>query len=56
MDGDSNWNMDQQRPLRTAHAPDFREQAKVYIEDSETGHIQQLLSQNIAARENDQVG
>ena len=56
MDGDADWNMVQQRPLRTAHAANFRQQAQVHVEDAETGYIQQLLSQDVAARENDQVG
>ena len=35
MDGDPNWNMVQQRPLGSAHAADFRQQAEVYVEDSD---------------------
>ena len=31
MNGDANWNMLQQRPLRAAHTPDLRQQAKVHI-------------------------
>src|SRR5580704_1367098 len=56
MDGNADWNLSEQGPLRAAHAANFRQQAEVHVQDSERRYFQQLPSQNIAAGEDDQVG